>query len=93
MDELQQLASQAAMKKMMQDGYFSICTIDKILKMSGGIPEKYDYDILSTLHCVHFSDMAPELRRGLPLLIKRVLDSEPIEISYSQKDKLLLLEA
>ncbi len=95
MDDIEIMAAKAAVKKMMRDGYVSICTIDKILEMSGGIPDSKDYNILRALHCVHFSDMEPELRRGLPVLISRVLESKPIhlDIEFNTKHKPLLLEA
>ena len=92
MDDIEIMAAKAAIKKMMRDGYVSICTIDKILEMSGGVPDSKDYNILRTLHCVNFSDMEPELRRGLPVLVARVLESAPINIDYDPKHKLLLLE-
>ena len=83
MNEIQMLAARAALKKMTLNGYLCICTIDNILKMSGGIPRADDYQILRTLHCVSFSEMDPELLRGLPLLIKRVLESEGMDFTFS----------
>lgn len=85
MDEIQAMAARVALKKMAQDGYFSICTIDNILKMSGGVPEARDYQILRTLHCVNFRDMPPELLRGLPLLIQRVLEADGIDFTFEAK--------
>lgn len=82
MDDIQILVARAALKKMSQDGYLCICTIDNILKMSGGIPDPKDYQMLRTLHCVHFRDMSKELLRGLPLIIKRVLESEGVEFCF-----------
>ncbi len=81
MDEVQKMAARCALRKMEKDGYFSICTINDILKMSNGIPCGKDFDILHTLHCVNFRDMPPELLRGLPLLIARVLGSESIDLT------------
>lgn len=67
------LAAQAALNKMFSQGYFSICTLDTILKMTYTIPDKTCYDILHTIHCVQYNELAPELRRGLPALIGAVL--------------------
>lgn len=67
------LAAQAALNKMFSQGYFSICTIDAILKMTYTIPDKTCYDILHTIHCVNYNDMDELLRRGLPQLIGVVL--------------------
>lgn len=83
MDEVQKLAAQCALRKMVADGWLSICTIDAILKMSGGIPSNADYQILRVLHCVPFADMPPELLRGLPLLVQRVLMSPGLEFVFT----------
>lgn len=91
MNDLQVMAARAALKKMLSDGYFSICTVDKILKMTGGVPNREDYDVLSTLHCVHYMDMEPELLRGLPLLIQRVLSAEELVIVFSDDNRKLTL--
>lgn len=81
MDDIQRMAATAALEKMVKDGYLSICTIDKILKITGGIPDRRDYGILNMLHCVSFMDMQPELLRGLPVIISRVLNSEGLEFN------------
>lgn len=78
MDEIQMMAAKAALQKMIKDGHISICTIDQILKMTGGIPDRRDYEILHTLHCVSFKDMQPELLRGLPVILQRVLGAEDV---------------
>ena len=70
------MAAQAALDKMFNQGYFSVCTIDGILKMTGQVPDKMCYDILHTIHCVHYNEMAETLRRGLPMLIGAVLKME-----------------
>ena len=84
MNEIQVLAIRAALDKMMRDdGYLSICTIDQILSVTGGVPRREDYQLLRLLHCVSFRDMEPELLRGLPVLLQRVLQSEGIEITFN----------
>jgi hypothetical protein len=74
MDQVQQLAIETALKEMVRQGHFSICTIDKIIKMSGGIPCGESYKTLSLLHCVNFRDMSPLLVKELPGLLTRVLN-------------------
>ncbi len=81
MDDLQKMAAKCALRKMEQQGYFSICTIDSTLSMTRGIGSGDDYRILRTLHCVDFKDMPAELLRGLPLLIARVLGSDAIDLT------------
>ena len=78
MTTLQVEAARAALKKMFSEGFFSICVVDQILKITRGVPSKEDYDTLRLLHCVHFTDMSPELRKELPSLIQRVLEAPSI---------------
>ena len=92
-DEIQKMAARAALDKMLMDGYLCICTIDNILKMTGGIPNAKDYEILHLLHCVRFSNMQPELLRGLPVIIQRVLNSEGLEVTFGGAYRLKLMEA
>jgi hypothetical protein len=75
MNAIEILVAKTALKKMVEQGYFCICTIDKVLKISGGIPDPRDYQMLSALHCVHYKDMPPTLLRELPNIIKRVVES------------------
>lgn len=70
------MAAQAALDKMFNQGYMSICILDNILKMTGNIPDKTCYDILHTVHCVHYNEMNETFRRGLPMLIGAVLRME-----------------
>jgi hypothetical protein len=92
LDAIQVMATKAAVNKMMQDGYLSICTIDNILKMTGGIPNRKDYDLLHMLHCVKFMDMDPELLRGLPVILQRVIAAEEIVIEFTPNVKLRLIQ-
>lgn len=51
-----------ALKHMYDDGYLSICTIDKLVKLLDVAPPAETYQMLSALHCVHFAEMSKELR-------------------------------
>ena len=75
------MAAEAALKKIVQSNYFDICTIDKITKMMDIKPDRDVYQILSTLHCVHYNQMRPELLQVLPDLIATVLRSPSFEAS------------
>jgi hypothetical protein len=79
--DLKVMAAEAALKKMVQSDYFDICTIDKITKMMDVKPDRDAYQILSTLHCVHYNQMRPELLQVLPDLIATVLRSPSFEAS------------
>lgn len=84
MDELKVMVATTALKDMLQKGWFSICTIDSINKVTKHIPDREAYDMLHALHCVHFSDMPPELVRGMPLLIHRALGTNTIQFDYRE---------
>lgn len=78
MSDLKALAAVAALNEMFCKGYLSICTIDTIGKMLGRNPKGEAYDILHSLHCVHFDRMPKDLRDSIPGLIRQCLDVEPI---------------
>ncbi len=92
MNSIQQMAIKAAVNKMLNDGYVSICTINKILASQNMVPNKEDYAILDMLHCVPFKDMDKDLLRGLPIILNRVLSSESISFEFHNRDRVLLLE-
>lgn len=92
LNPVQLMAAKAAVKQMLKRGSLSICTIDQILKMTGGVPAREDYDILHLLHCVDFMDMDPELLRGLPVILSRVLDSDALEIEFEPRVRLRLVQ-
>lgn len=79
--DLKLLAAEAALKKMVHGDYFDICTIDKIVKLLNIKPDREAYQILSTLHCIHYNQMRPELLQALPDLISTVLRSPTFEAS------------
>lgn len=76
-------AIKAALQKMWDGGHFSICTIDQILTVTKGIPNRADYDALRLLHCVNFRDMTPALRLALPRKIQLVVESAPMPLLKS----------
>ena len=78
MNTIEADAAKARIKKMMDGGYLDITAIDQVLKMTSGVPPRREYEILRTLHCVHFKDMSPRLRIELPRLLQLVLESQPI---------------
>ena len=62
MTEFEKQAVAIALKKMFQGSHFNICTVDQCLKITGAIPPSADYNALSALHCVHWSDMPASFR-------------------------------
>lgn len=91
MNDLQRMAAETAMKNMIQKGWIDICAVKKILEMTGGIPPKEDMQVLELLHCVDFKDLPPELLRGLPLILQRVLGAERMEFKFQENNRRLML--
>lgn len=81
MSQLQLMAAEAALQKMLSEKHFNICTMDRIIDMLGIKPDKEAYSILSTLHCIDYNAMRRELIEALPDLIHRVLQSPSFEAS------------
>ena len=79
MNAIEVLVAKTALKKMMEQGYFCVCTIDKVLKITGGIPDPRDYQMLNALHCIHYKDMPPTLLKELPNIIRRVVESPALD--------------
>jgi len=93
MTYLEELAAQAALNKMFRGGYFSICTLDDVLKMGSIIPDRKAYAILHTLHCVDFKDMPDELRSEIPELIRQCLGIATIFQFDSLKQKTITISS
>lgn len=75
--DLKELAAVTALNAMMAKGWFSICTIDNVGQMLGRNPRGEAYDILHSLHCIHFDKMPPALREEIPRLIEQCLNCAP----------------
>ncbi len=89
MDEFEKESVIAAMKKMFNGSHFSICDVDKCLKVTGSVPDSRDYNALSALHCVHWSEMSSELRDGvlektIAMLSNRGLDLSALEMVFNE---------
>lgn len=72
-----------AVHKMLKSSFFDICTVDKVCKLIGANAGGAAYNMLSTLHCVHYSDMPSDVKAALPDLMREVfsqvkLDDEAI---------------
>lgn len=85
MNTIQIEACKLALRRMMDEGFFSICVVNDILKLTGGVPTKEDYQTLQLLHCVKFRDMPPALRVEFPGLLRRVLESPSMELEITFK--------
>jgi len=78
MDSFQQEAVRMAIDDMFNKSHcFSICDVDKIGKMVGTNPKAHpDYKFLSSIHCVHYTDMKPEFKAELPARVMQCLSSK-----------------
>lgn len=91
MNDMQRMAVETAMKHMITKGWVDICAIRKILEMTGGVPPREDLQVLELLHCVNFNEMTPELLRGLPLILQRVLGAEALQFEFQEPTRRLML--
>ena len=75
--DLKELAAVTALNNMLAKGWMDICTIRNVAELLGRNPHGEAYDILHSLHCVHFNQMPPALRDEIPRLIEQCLDCAP----------------
>lgn len=73
MPETQQLVLRAATRKLFEQSYFDICTVDKLMKLVGTSARSAAYTQLHALHCVHYSDMPKDLQDRIPHLVRECL--------------------
>lgn len=71
--ETKQLVAQQAIHRLFTKGWFDICKLDEIIKLTGAQRDSEAYRLLRPLHCVEWSDMDPELRDRVPLLVREAL--------------------
>ena len=64
---------------MLKSNYFDVCTVDSVCKLIGAKSSGAAYDMLRTLHCVHYSEMPQEVREGIPALMREVFSQPKIE--------------
>jgi hypothetical protein len=57
----------AAIQRIIDNRFFSICPVDSLLKMHRITPDKEVYELLRSLHCVDWRDMEPDLRKQVQL--------------------------
>ncbi len=86
MTEFQRTAAIAALKKMFAGKYFDICTVDKVIDITGCIPpDRKDYAALNALHCMHWSDMTPDLRNQVMLKTLQIFEQPGFDLELIDK--------
>ncbi len=88
MDDFTKEVVLTALKDMFQSSSYSICTVDKCLKLTRSIPGG-DYNALSALHCVKYQDMSPGLRKSvfektIAMLSLEGFDLTALEMEFDQ---------
>lgn len=71
--ETKQLVAQQAISRLFTERHFSVCTLDEIIKLTGAQRDSEARRLLGALHCINWSDMDPELRKRVPLLVREAL--------------------
>lgn len=85
MDEFQRKTVAIALKRMFTGQHFSICVVDACLKVSGCIPNKKDYDTLSALHCVNWSEMDADFRDQVLLKVAQIFTDPGMNIEFIEE--------
>lgn len=76
-NDLKMMAAITALNAMMQKGWLSMSTIDRVGEMLSINPKGEAYRILAPLHCVDFDKMPRELVEQIPMLIQQCLSVTP----------------
>lgn len=93
MNDMAQRAIKSALNKMFGDpkGFFSICTVDNCMKVSGAVPGP-KYDVLRLYHCVRFAQMTPQQAEDVFKLTLEVIEGEQLPVTHIQTVKFPRLE-
>lgn len=79
MSDFKVMAIEAALKTLFAKSYFSICTVDSIIKTLNLKPDSDRYNELHLLHCVDYGDMSPALLEALPTKLMQLFDCPRID--------------
>jgi len=67
------------------DNSFSICHIDKLIKITKIEPDPETYDLLSALHCVNYqTEMSEELRNWVKEAVCLMFNVNPEEMQVKK---------
>jgi hypothetical protein len=72
-------------------GFFSICTVDNCMKVSGAVPGP-KYDVLRLYHCVRFAEMTPQQAEDVFKLTLEVIAGEQPAVTHVKTVKFPRLE-
>lgn len=74
------LAVQISLKKMISNGWFSICDVETAMKLMEVGMSTEDHNFLHTLHCVKFDDMPAIVKNKMQSILEVVFSKEAFEI-------------
>lgn len=70
---------ETALRNMFEKGWFDICTMREIVKVTGVIPRQDIMDRLALIHCVNFGKMPRQMLEALPGMISEALNGYRID--------------
>lgn len=73
-DRIKAVAATTAVRKMLDDSYFSICAVKKVINLLDIDADREAVEILETIHCVDYNKMPTELILALPELLGRAFN-------------------
>lgn len=62
MTEFEAEAVRLGLKTLFEKDWFDVCRLKECLDVAGVAPPRRDLRALQPLHCVHYSEMTPEMR-------------------------------
>lgn len=75
LEKATQLTIQAALTELGSKRYFDICLLNSIAEIVGANKSSPTYKLLSTLHCIDYGKLDPQLLAILPDMVSEVLGS------------------
>ena len=85
LEKATQLTIQAALNELGSKKYFDICLLNNIIEIVGANKSSTIYKLLSTLHCIDYSKLDPQLLAILPDMVSEVLGSNAPVFFIGQK--------
>lgn len=73
MESTKAMVIKAAVKKIFDTNYFSICDLDNVINLVGSRKQCEAYSLLKALHCIDYQKMPQDLRDRIPMLINECL--------------------
>lgn len=89
-DAVRQQIVITALENMFKGAYFSICTVKQCADITGSIIDENTLNLLTPLHCVHWSQMPKDLRQAVYKMVIDALtdtgfDLKLIDLKFNKK--------